>query len=560
MFGLQKKTIIILAALISFVILAGILIWIFFPVILRWISPTLYTRYAFNETGKMIQTELIEINEFFGFPEFSDSDIKHFSAGLKDISAGISYGGFSSPDINLSKIDIGATLLYDRADKKASLDFSAGWDGSAFLMTLFTNVEQIALGINKDTSWVVNAKSFGKELAGIGLPVDEKLELDLAFLFPDIISDEVKENALLLAADFFKSLKFSRVRSFDHFTGPDGILMTTVIGGEDFQDFITEMIDCYFGRSDTGDYLRSSVLHVDSTDYELAVFINKNHIVQAVKLSSYVKPDSDYDSERDLYISLQFPDPQNLLDHIVFDISIIKNDIRHDFSLESKGRHVPVDGVITDTTTITGFDIGDVLLRSEIREEGSLSISVQTGSFTLNTDGSLNITDNNVGLALSSLDMEFLRHLSLNLSGDLTLSYGIAASELNDITIGAQSISDVEIFKFLPLFMIVWEILQQDHILMDMVGEPLYDLVLSFVFGNKLGSFINDFIDISGVGILDTLFDLFGGQLSEVFSELLESLMLDNLAGILNSFGDFINETIGERLNDLFADLFDLFN
>ena len=550
---LQKKTIIIIAISISAVALLGILIWLFFPVLLRWVSPTMYTQYALNETRKVIDSELSEINDFFGFPDLQDSDVKHISAGINGVTANIKYGGFNSPDINLSKLEIDFDLLYDREAKQASLDLQTGWDGNSFLLTLFTNVEQIALGINNDTGWVVNAKTIGKELSEIGLPVDEDLTLDLDFLFPDKISDEAKEKALEIAADFFKALKFGRDRNSSHSTQFDGTTMTAFIDGSDFQDFIGEIIECYFEQSDTGNELHSRILQMNSGDYELAVFINDDHIVQAIRLSASA------DSGSDITITAQLPDTFKMLDHIIVDISIVNDNNRHVYSFESKGRHVPVDGVFSDITTIKGFDFGDILLSSEIREDGSLFLSIHTDSILFNTQGSMVITDETIGFDLNTLEIESLRHWSLNLSGDLTFSYGNAVSAVRDISVDALNITEFEIFKFLPAFLIVWEVLQQDHTLMDMLGEPIYDLALTFIFGDRLGSFINDNIDISGIGILDTLFDMFSGHLSDAFSSLLESLMLDTLSDMLEDFGDFLNETVGDRLNDIFSGFFDLF-
>jgi len=555
---LKKKTIIIIAISACTVLISGILIWLFFPAILRGISPTLYTRYALNETHKVISTELSGINDFFEFPELSDDDIKHLAVDLSDISASINYGGFSSPHINLAKLDIGIDLLYDRAGKQASLDLRTGWDGSSFLLTIFTNVQQIALGVNDGTSWAVDAESIGRDLAKMGLPVDEDLELDLGFLFPDIISDEAKEKTHQIVADFFKSLKFGRDRNTEHITDSTAVVMTANIDGAEFQKFIGDMIESYFENSDRASELQRRFDHFNFVDFDLAVFIKDDHTIQAVRLSASADPASA-DPAFETVLTVQLAGEENMLDHIIVDVSIINNSISHTYTIESKGQHVPVDGVFTDTTIITGFDIGDVQLSSEIRKDESLSFTIQAGPVVLDASGLLNANDELISLTLHNLNIESVRHGSLNLYGDIGFSYGIAASEINDITADAKNVADIEIFKFLPLFMIVWEVLQQDQILMEMFGEPIYDLVVSFVLGDRLGSYITDYLDISGTGILDTLFDLFGGQLSDAFGSILENLMLDNLSEILVNFGDFLNETVSDRLDDLFSGLFDFF-
>ena len=550
---LKRKTIIIIAISVCLVNITGILIWLFFPAILRSISPTLYTGYAFNETKKVISTELSEINNFFDFPDFLDSDIKQLTIDLNNINADISYGGVKSPDIDLTKLDIGIDILYDRVAKQASLGLNTGWDGNSFMLTLFTNVEQIALELNDDSAWVVNAGSFGNELDEIGLNVDKDMELDLGFLFPDIISDEAKENTLQIAAEFFKALKFRRDRDSDYFDKSNGTTMTTIISGIELQDFFNDLIESYYGQSEMGNELRHFIQQTEYTDYKLDIFINNNHIIQAILLSVIT------DTDTDMIFSLQLPEELNLLDHIILDINIRNDHGSHMYTLESKGRHVPVDGIFSNITTITGFDAGIIVVSSEIQKNGSFSFTTQVGLFSLDAGGSLCTDSETIMFSLHKLYVEAYQYGSLSLLGDMVLSYGKTSSVLRDISADAQAVADMEIGKFLPVFLIVWEILQQDQILMDMFSEPIFDFAVTFVFGDQLGSYINDYLDIHGAGILDTLFDLFSGHLSDAFSNILENIMLDNLIDMLDGFGDYLSETIENRLNDLLSGLFDFF-
>jgi len=533
MFGLSKKSSIIIAIVISTVAVLGALVWIFFPVILKTLSPTRYTQYALTETGKAVSAELAEIDSFFGLPDLSEAEVKHLAAELDGISASLVYDRWNAPDIDLSKLNIGIDLLYGREAKQASLDLRTDWGERSFLITLFTNAEQIALGLNDSAGWVANANTIGKELSGLGLPVDEDLELDPGVLFPDAGSNEVKEETLLILKDFIKTLKFDREKDSDYFTGYSGTVMTAVINGSDLKSFFLDTIDIAYGQSAIADKLRRSVSGLDTSNHKLSVLISDKHIIQAARIIVSAAPDSD------IVITAHLPDTVNMLDHILIDVTIKNNNNRRVYSLESKGRHVPADGIFTDTTTITGFDTGEIRLDSELHEDGVLSFTAQFGATVLDAKGKWNTDDESLSLTLHEFNMETLGSVELQLSGELNITVGKAVSDIRDITIGAKDIADFDIFELYTLFTIIWDVIRQDKTLFELVGEPLIDLVLTTVLGEETGALVKDLFGSNIDAIMDMLVDLLDSAVS----------------GITDTLGSFIDDML-ENLGDLISGWF----
>jgi hypothetical protein len=88
------------------------------------------------------------------------------------------------------------------------------------LLTLFTDAEQLAVGYNDEIHLTVGTKTFGEELASIGLPVSRAAELDLEWLFS---AEDV--------GDFLKNLKFKQDADAVFPAGFEGVAMTAEADG-----------------------------------------------------------------------------------------------------------------------------------------------------------------------------------------------------------------------------------------------------------------------------------------------------------------------------------------
>jgi len=586
MLGKKRKIIIISSVSLASIIALSLVLWLFFPVILRAISPTWYTQYAFSRTGRALSAEFAEINDFFNFPDFSDSDVMQLTVDSSNHFANIDYGGLLSPGINLSKLNIGVDMLYDRSTKQASIDLHTGWDDKSFLITLYTNVRQIALGFNDNISWAVNADSIGKYLAGLGLPVDEELTLDLGLLFPDIIAQEKMEDVLVIVQDFFKSLKFSKNEDADYFIHDHGTVMTALICGNEFKNLVYDIVESYYGSSKTGDEIRQSIANLNTADHELTVHICNRHYIQAARVTVNTDTDST------VILTAQGFGPR-ILDHNLLEIKI-GNDYNYNlYSLESKGQHVPVDDRIIGTTTISGFDTGEIQMSYDIEKDRSLSITAQIGQAAFDARGVLNVDDDkiDVNLHMCNIEMEFHQLGTVYLSGGLNITFGKASNEIRDITAGAHNIADFEIVELYPLLQIILDIITQNDVLIDIFGTQLNELILTTLFGEQFASYIIDILGGNAEDLLnllnslldgrtdsildllvgffsDRLFDGLGdllggdfidsiiGQLGDILSNLLENGLPDNLSDLLGDFGNFFSDSLGDSISDWFSGLF----
>jgi hypothetical protein len=586
MFKMKRKTVIVLASILASAAIVGIVGWIFFPAILRFISPTLYAQYALGRTGVTLRAELASIDEFFGLPDLSEPGTKRLAADLNGISAGLNLAGWDSPTVDLSKLNVGVELLHDREAMGASLDLRAGWDGVSFLLTLFADPEQIALALGDGASFVVGTETFGRELAALGLPVDEDLKLDLGFLFPETVSDESQDEALIAVVDFLRSLRFRRDRSADHFAGLDGTVMTAAIDGPAFEDFLHDLADRYLGRFDANAELSRMIREMGTVDHELSLLIGASHTVQAIRA------DIGAGANSSLCVMIKLTGAQHKLDRILIDVELSNDGGKRFYAIESGGRHVPADGRFTTATTIFGLDIGTIRLDADIRSNGSMSAQLQAGRFATDVTGRYYTTDDMVGVTISEAD--FVTPLgTVNLSGEMGFEYGNASSDVRDISLNAYSIADFNILELRSLYQIVRDILSQDQALMDMFGQRFYGFALRLLFGDQLGAdiadilgdrvdgFINLIVDRLGDGLtmagdwlsdgLATAADWFGdilalvdGRLGDAI-DLLGSIFSDRLGGLLGAFsggalrGQFDDLLSGIVGSDLYRTIFRFF-
>ena len=572
MLGKRKKTIMVLAIITGSLAVICTILWIFFPVILRALFPTWYTHYSLVRTNKILSAEVSVINDFFDFPDLSDSYTKHLAVDLSNMSAGLSYDKWDIAAIDLTKLNIGIDLLHDREEKQASLDLNAGWDGIDFPLTLFTDIDRVALGFDDKISWVANAKTFGKELAGLGLPVDEDMELDLGFLFPDVISEEAREESGNLAKSFFNSLKFKRCKDADNLAGYTGTAMTAVVDGQEFQAFLYDLIDCRYGQSDRGNQLKQRIDQMHAEQHELTLFINEMHHAQAVQADI----STGFDSKVSALI--QLAGEQNMLDNIIIDVSI-QNSYGGDlYHINSSGLHVPTDGLFTSTTVISGFDNGTMHLYIETDNSGALFISTRTDSFTILATGQLGTTEDTINIMLNTVDLSASLG-SIRLTGDLGLSYGNTTSHVHDITYNAYSISDFDFRQLRLLFQIIWDIIRQDRDLMEMFGQQFFSYVMSTMFGDRtgaaimdiLGDDIGDYLDLfdrlisSESGDVKTLLGIildspFGNKLKDQLSDQRSNILDGILEGVLGEnrseeIADLLDKIIGDNIPPLLSDL-----
>jgi hypothetical protein len=508
-------------------------------------------------TGRALSAEIVEINDFFNFPDLSDSNVTQLTVDSSNIFANMDYDGVFSPGINLSRLNIGIDLLHNRSAKQASLDLHTGWDDNSFLITLYTNVKQIALGINDSNNWVVNSDSIGKELAGLGLPVDEELKLDLGFLFPDVVDDEKTEDILIPAQDFFKSLKFSRSERSSYFSNNDGTVMTALICGSKLESLINDIFYSYYGSSETGAEIRQSIANISNADHELTLLINKQHIIQTAYIIVNVNKDST------VVLTAQLLGTENKLDHIRLDVKIGNDHNYNLYSLESKGQHIPVDNKIIGTTTISGFDSGEIQISYDIEKDRLLRIAAKLGSTEFEVKGILTADDDKIEVSLHTIDVEIYQFGAVYLSGDINITFGKASQEIRDITVDAYNIVDFKVTELYPLLPIVWDIVMQDERLFDIFGAQLFELIITSVFGEQFASYISDVFDENTEGLLDIVINLFGGWtdnaiefFADLFTDILESDLPDKLGDMLGDLWDSLTDSLGGYISDWFSGLF----
>jgi len=558
MLGKHKKTITILAVVTGSLAVICTIIWIFFPVILRAIFPTWYTHYSLARTNKILSTEFSVINDFFAFPDLSDSYAKHLAADLSNMSASLSYNEWDITAIDLTKTDIRIDLLHDREEKQASLGLTVGWDGIDFPLTLFTDIDRVALGLDDKISWVADAKTLGRELAGLGFPVDEDMELDLGFLFPDVISEEAREESGNLTKTFFRSLKFKRCKDADSLAGFTGTATTAVVDGQEFQAFLYDLIDCRYGLSDRGNELKQCIEPMYAEHHELTLFISETHHAQAVQADI----STGFDSK--VSVLIQLAGEQNMLDNVIIDVSIQNSYGGESYHINSSGLHVPTDGMFTSTTVISGFDIGTVHLLTETYKSGALSISTRTDNFTIFATGRLGTTEDTINIMLNTVDLS-ASPASVRLAGDLSFSYGNASSHVHDITHNAYRISDFDFRQLSLLSQIIWDIIRQDRELIEMFGQQFSNFMLSTMFGDRtsavimdmLGDDIGDYLDL-----FDRLISSESGDVEALLGIILDSpignKVKDQLSDQYSNILDYVLEGIlGETTSEKIADLLD---
>ena len=528
----QKKKIIIISSIAggSLVVL-GLLIWLLFPVLLRAFSPTLYTQYSLVRTGNVLSAEAKKIDNFFGFPDFSDSGATRVAVDIDGLSAGLSFGNFNTPRLDLSKLNLGVEVLHDRDDKQALLNLRAGWDEKAFNLALFANTKQIALGFTGQTSFVINQKTFGKELAGLGLPIDEEMELDLGFLFPDALSDEEKEEVLTSIMDFVKSLKFKRNKDVSNPDVSGGVAMTATFDGTALKELLTELADLYYWQPYSEDNLYGMIRQIRSGEHELTFFIDRKHHIRAVQV------DVSTDIYPNVSVSAQLTGAKNMLDYISLEVLLDDNRDKRSFTFKSEGQHIPVDGLFSSATAIDGFDIGKIRFDTELNEDGSLSISTNIGFASLTGTGRFYSADDIFGITLKSAELNALPYISATLTGELGIEYGNDISELRDITIGAHDIADIEISNFFSLFQVIWEIVRQDQTLMDIIGKQLTDFIINSLLGNRLGAYVLDLLGDRPGEILSFINNLLSGEYGGIM-DLLRYIIGDQIGGVLDSLGE----------------------
>jgi len=523
----KKKMIIITAIITVSLVILGMLVWLFFPVILRAVNPTWYTQYAIAKTGRTLSSEITELNSFLNNTNYSEADVIHMELGLSDISISIDAIDSVTLKPDLSKLNLGLDLLYDKTGKQASLDILTGWDDRSFVVTLFTNVQQLALGFNDDISWVVNTGSIGKELAGLGLPVDDDFALDLSFLFPEDEEDGIPDEIQAITRDFFKSLRFKRGDSADNFIGSDGTVMTAVIDGKELHDFLGDMIYNYFGETELGSDLRYIIRNTYIYEHELTLIINKEHIIQAVNITVNV------DSDSSVEIAAQLSGEKYLLDHILLGITWKNGDARNFYSIGIKGHNISIGLKQQEAFELTG------------------NLTLMIGEATQNirdiTVGAYNIADFSV-LEFSDVFLilwDIIRH-------DDAL-FELFGEQIIDLVL--SSLFGDQMGSFI-------------HDLLDGSTDSMLDIIQAFLsgqFDNVLNFFggIGDVLgDIIGDGILDGLGDFFGdlfgdGALDDFLSSILGNIDMSAIDDLLENFGDmvtdFIDDTIADWLSQLFG-------
>ena len=552
----RRKTIIIHVSSISTLFALSVLVWFFFPTVLKVISPTRYVHYSFARTGEILSAEASAINDFFRLPDLSDSDIKQLSADLNNMTIDLSYGHRDIVSINMNNHNIGVDLLHDIDAKQASLDFTTGWNGEVFLLSMFADMNQVALGLDDRISWVVNTSTFGKDLSRIGLPIDEDMDLDLGFIFPDVISKDTKEEVATIIEDFIKSLNFRKNNEVDNLTEFSGVIMTTALEGPDFKTFLNEITDCLYGQNERGIELKRSIMQLNNESHDLTVFICNAHIIRAVQLDISTGVDTI------LSVSIQLADEQNLLDHIVFDLIIQNAYDMHSYHINSKGKHVSTEQGFYNVTTITGFDTGTIQLTTELSNNGELYIETQIDDTKVLAVGSFNTTEESLDITLSTVEIS-IPFGYVRLSGDLDFAYGKASSTVHNITHNAYYLSDFDIYHFSLLFQVIWDILKQDQTLMEMFGQPFINFTLDYVLGEQLGAQIIDIFGERTTDIMDIIVHLFSRNkpvtgsdlLAELIGNLYGDLFSDTSESILNALvGDILPDGLTETIDDFLGD------
>jgi hypothetical protein len=547
----RKTTIMILVIVLCSISVLSVILWLFFPTILRVISPTRYVHYSLSQTGKVLSAEVSVINDFFELPDFSDSDVKHLSGDIKNLSIKSSYNERDIDLINLSELNIGFDLLHDRKLKQASLDLTTRWNGYVFPLVLFADKDQVAIGIDDTISWAVNAKTFGSELAGLGLPIDEDFELDLGFLFPDVINEVAKEETIEIIKDFLLSQRFRRANDLSDVQDLDGVAMTALIEGLAIQTFFIDMVDCVYGQSDRAIELKYNIKKTSYENHKLTLFINKEHIIHSVQLSASPGIDSS------ALVIIKLAGQQSMLDHILIDVNVQNAEGKQSYHIDSKGIHVPVDNVFTSATVLTGFESGKVYLITELTNSGAISVELQTDSYTIHFKGLFRTTDESIQIALNAVDVQ-TSFGSFYITGDLDFLICNTSSNVRNITGRAHSIADFDLHHFNSLVQILWDIIRQDQALLDIFGHQLITYTLNLLLGEEISTYILDIFGDRIIYIMDFLVDLLGDEPISVTSLLTGILDVLQSDSDNNLFSDILNDVLEGFLGGILPD--DLFS
>jgi hypothetical protein len=488
--------------------------------------------------------EISAINSFFDFPDLSDSDVLHFSADIENLSVALSYDEWDIGAIDLTKLTFGADLIHDRDAKQASLDLVTGWDGVDFPLTLFTNTDQIALGFSDGTSWIVNASTFGKELAGLGLPVDENLELDLGFLFPDIISTGEREKTDTGIYDFFMSLRFRKDNDVDFFPEFNATAMTARIEGSAFHSFLNNVVDNMFGTSGYAIELKRNIEHIYTENHEFTVYICQAHIIRAIRLNALTGNDTN------LLLTVRLEGEQSMLDHILVDVTIQNSNGTQSYHADSKGIHVPVNDVFTSSIVIDGFETGKAEISAELNAAGSMFFSIQSDSCSIIVSGLLSTAEESVHISFGSVDVSSYFG-SVCLSGDLDFSFGAASSKVHDITDYAQSIADFELQHFIVPVQILWNILRQDQALTDIFGHQFITFIIDALLGEQVSAFAIDILGDRIFDAMDIIIYLLGDE---------TGINVSSIFSIINElYGSQIGGWVVDNIDNVISYIIDLF-
>jgi hypothetical protein len=481
----SKKLPVIAAAASAVILLAG-LGWLLFPTILKAVNTDAYIGYALTRTESTLSSELKSVQRGLGIPELSGGSYR-LAMDLNGISGSIYDRWSGSNSFDLSRLQAGYDLIYDLDSKRASLDVSAGWGGETVLLTLFADMQRIAAGYNNDVSWVAGTSSIGRELAGLGVPVDANMTLDMGFLFPEASAGEEWENEIgEILKTYMESLRFRDNPNADMPDGFRGSAMTATIDDADLQEMLMAIIDLYLeymrevirtqdyilnaaGTSadamirEMRDQARRDIRNIRLRDAELTLFINSRNIVTGVQFDMS-------QSGTDVSISAHLRGERNLIDNILIRISARDQYGRGTLTIESEGRHVPVNGEFSSTTTIRGSGSAaqavpeTIRIRTNINESGRLSFSVQAGpDEIISLTGRLRTASDSFSLTLNSVDVNF-GYASVNLDGELTVLISSDVSGVRDITRNAHSLADFNISQLNGLIRAVERIIQQDGI------------------------------------------------------------------------------------------------
>ncbi|MCL2002479.1 MAG: zinc ribbon domain-containing protein [Oscillospiraceae bacterium] len=461
----KKKRLPVIAAAVSAVILLGGLGWLLFPAILKAVNTDMYISYAFGRTGSVLSGELKSARRAFGIPDLPDGSVR-VATELNGVRL-TNNSRWGTQEFDLSKLQAGYDMLYDLDNKRTSLDIRAGWDGESVLLTLYADMQKIAAGFNDDVSWAVSTSAFGRELAALGLPVDEAMSLDLGFLFPETEStDGFEEDIAEIVEAFLKSLNFRENTSAEMPDGFRGSAMTAAVDDGALREMLEALADIYLdyvieamrpmenmipGVSFENEYrtmrdeMYRELRQIHLRDAELTLFINSRNIVSGIQLD-VSEPGSS------VSISAHLLGEKNLIDHIQIKVSDRSGWDRNTATIDIQGQHVPVNGEFSSTLTVRGPNMDTIRVNTSIIGSGRMTVNALAGSDEIfSLTGRIRSTGDAFSFTLNSLDVDF-GYEQVSLAGELTVTVSGDVSDIRDISRGAHSLADFDISQLKSLF------------------------------------------------------------------------------------------------------------